>query len=211
MNYEKKRKNFIFIAIIAFMVVISGATIAFSLSNYELTIGPSTARMSPINWSVKFDNTYTIAMTKSGSSVIQNTMAAVSSDATIISPFDVVFTRENDFIEYKFKIINEGVIDAKVAAVSLGAITCTGTNADPDIALIDKDQVCDNLILTLKDATGTNDFLSHTTLIPNILLASGGNVIVTLRLEYNNSILPTSDVNISIGATTITYTSNQMP
>ena len=205
MNSEKSRRNFMTLAIIAFVLVIAGATVAFALGNYELTISPSTAKMSPVNWSVKFDNTYTIAMTKSGSSVTQNTMPAVSSDATIISPFDVVFTRENDFIEYKFKIVNAGEINAKVAAVSLGAITCTGTNEDPDIALADKEQICDNLVLTLKDATGTNDFLAHTTLLPNILLASGGNVVVTLRLEYNNSTLPTSDVNISIGATTITY------
>ena len=206
MNSEKNRKNFVMIALIAFVVVVAGATVAFALSDYVLTISPSTATMSPINWSVRFDNTYTIGMNKAGTSVTQNTAPAVSiSDTTIISPFDVTFTRENDFIEYQFKIINDGEIDAKVSAVSLGTITCTGTDIDPDIAEADEEQVCDNLVLTLKDSTGTNNFVAHTVGVPNLLLASG-NTTVKLRLEYDSATLPTSDVNISIGATTITYT-----
>ena len=203
---KKENKKTIGIIVLAFVVGVVCATIAFATTTTILKLGGTgtQAVMDPISWKVKFDNTYNIQTntTINGTATVED-YPSIISDSTI-DDFKVTLKKTGDSILFKIKIVNEGVLDAKIDSVSLGTFTCTGT---APTAVADEAIVCDpdNMKLTLTYDGGPTPVEQWTTGTDN-LLAQGNSVIVNLKLEYVGTTLPTNPVTISIGNTLITYT-----
>ena len=206
MNLGQGNKKVIVFIVIAFIVGIIGATIAFATTTTLLSIGEgdNQAVMDPISWKVKWDSTYDIeANTTTSGAATVNIYPEYVSDS-VLSDFKATFTRTGDAVTFKLKIVNTGSLNAKIDAVTLGAFTCTGTTGPTKTA--DETIVCDddNLVMTLTYDTGGTalaPWVSGTT----DTLAAGANVLVNLKLEYIGTNLPTEDVEIAIGNTTVYY------
>ena len=206
MNFETKNKKAIVFIIIAFIVGVVGASIAFATTSTLLTIGEgdNQAVMDPISWKVKFDTTYDIETNTTVAGSANVDLYPTYQADNLLSDFKVTLTRTGDAVTFKLKIDNTGNLDAKVDAVSLGAFTCNGVDSITGSA--DEAIVCDpdNMEMTLTYDGGSTPVAAWTSGTDN-LLDAGSSVYVNLKIEYIGTTLPTNDVEISIGDTTVSY------
>ena len=205
MNKKEENKKLIGLIVIAFVVGVIASTIAFATTTTLLRIGSDNnqAIMDPISWKVKFDETYNIQ-----TNTITYGDTTVSRYPTVISDskidgFNVILKKTGDYVLFKMKIVNKGILNAKIDSVVLGSLTCSGT--DPT-KVADEIIVCDdnNLVLSLTYDDGITPVEAHTTGTTNALIPNQS-VIVYLKLEYVGTIIPTNPVTIDISDTYITY------
>ena len=174
---RKKRK----VAIIALCLTIIGLSIGFAALSQTLTInGVGTVKGN--TWSVIFEDLST--PTKINGGLVNS--AKVDTTATIVSgttiSFDVSLTFPEDKVTYEFKVTNNGTVDAKVKSIILNGV--------PEAAT-------ENVNYTLTYADGTPIVVGDT-----LDAAESKNLKLIVEFIAGSS-LPSTDVNLSLGATIV--------
>lgn len=199
----QKERGTRIIAIVALCLAVAGISIAYATMNTTLTI-KGNAVMETAKWEIKLDNLQT---STSGAGELTTVPEIV--DDIKIETFSAKLTKPGDAIILKFDVQNNGSLDANVSSAILGNLTCASALETPVES--DATLVCNNLKYTL---TYTNDTTASQT---NSVIAAGTNVTanqkllknqtvnMTLKLEYTGSSLPSGNVNITIGDTTILF------
>lgn len=186
---EKERKIKI-LSVVALIVAVLGLTVAFAALSQTLQIN-GTAVVQKSTWQIDFANLDTTdAIIGHASFNSQPTI-----DGTTLR-YGATFTRPGDGIEFSFKIVNSGDIDAKLQSLpTVPQPMCSGTgdNAEQDAA-----GVCDyldySLTITDKDGNAVTDATVLTSGEEN-----AWNAVLTLEFVNDTAeqLQPANDVNIS--------------
>ena len=193
----EKNQKMIGIAIIALVVSLVSAGIAFAAMSQNLTINGG-GTFHPANWSVKF-NTSSLVKTAVGDA----TGNTPSINATTIGTYAVTLTKPGDSVNYLFVVENSGDLDAEILLLTKPAPTCegTGTNDLADAAL-----VCSNLVYTLTYNTVSGTAVAE----GDVLLKDSGSptqatMVLNVAYPLAMATVPENDVTITIPTLTITY------
>lgn len=121
------------------------------------------------------------------------------SSITTISNLVISLKNPDDYISYKFKVVNNGEYDAKIGGVIISQPTCVGSGSD---ANTDAKYVCNNLTYKL-------NYTNSKEVEVDDLLKAGESKDLTLVLSYatDNTLgdVAKSDVTIDDLKITITY------
>jgi hypothetical protein len=185
---EKTRKWKVLV-MVALLVSISGIGIAFAALSTTLNITGTSIVNGP-NWSVKFANLGTVAVT--GAAVADGT--PVLSD-TSISDVKSIFNGDGT-MSYEFDVVNGGLLNATIGTLTLLTPTCTGTGVN---AATDQTLVCGALSTTLTYVADS----------ATVAVADTLNSGITKRMKYTitynaGGTYPENPVNVTgLGATII--------
>lgn len=196
----ERKRSYIIIWIIAFLVSIVAVSISYAALNTTLKIDGD-AKALASNWKIKYANLSNVETTGKAEEI---TAPTINTNDTTVGDYSVTLTAPGDSITYKFDVVNEGTFDAEITSFTLPTPTCkgSGTNAD-----IDADNVCKNLEYTLKYDNGTS--VAQGDELKNKNDTSGAHTKhLVLKLTYKSEVsaeeLPKEDVTINnLGITTI--------
>ena len=189
----KRRKIFGFL--IAAVVLL---TVGFAALSVTLTIN-GTASMEG-RYSVHFSgyeqNSSTVVAVNTG--YAESTVPVINQDATELNNFDIDFYAPGDAVEFKFRIVNDGNINAEISDIQIGNGTFTGDD-DTYVALVQN-----HITKTFKYVGGAKD---GDDLAIGDVIAAGEEQVVSLKYtltDFDSEVLASS-VSISDLITTITY------
>lgn len=172
-----------------------GISVAYASLSSNLKIS-GTAKVATATWNIKFDNmsagvaTGYAALPSSGKFGIQTGSTTVSGDlGTLKAP--------GDTITYKFKVKNNGSINAKVNSVSTPTLTCVSSSTGS--ATTASTNFCKGLAYTVQYSDGSAISAGQA------LAANGGSKDITVKLVNNNNSLATEDIKVTASAMTINY------
>ena len=189
MNKDKK----LVFGILMLLVGIVAVSISYAAFTQNLNINGS-ANVQATSWSVHFANLTNGVRNGTASEVVAPTIKASRTD---IGDYEVSFYTPGDSITYKFDVVNDGDYDAKIAVVTKGTPSCSGTDATSNT------NVCNNLEYTLKYTSNNQDVAVNDTLRKNETKN------MTLVLRYKSTIgqneLPTAEVTVSNLGITLQY------
>ena len=193
------------IAIVALCFAVAGISLAYAAMNTTLTIKGS-ATMDTAKWSIKFKN----LLTDTDGAASFTTNPQITGDITI-GDYAVTLTKPGDTVTLTFDVANDGTLDANLDQYTLGALTCESA-ATPAVEA-DATTVCGNLSYTLTYTNATTAEQTGTVINAGTAVAkdqkllAGKSVNLTLTLTYKSdaTTLPSDDVNIEIGDTTLYY------
>lgn len=133
---EKERKIKV-LSVITLVVAILGLTIAFAALSQTLTIN-GTASVDAASWNVHFESldgadevSAELSRTPNEWSNFSGSALTFGNDKTTASVNMTVFGRPGDTIEYNFKIVNNGTVDAIISDVTKNTPEF-GTNTEGD-------------------------------------------------------------------------------
>ena len=133
---EKERKIKV-LSVITLVVAILGLTIAFAALSQTLTIN-GTASVDAASWNVHFESldgadevSAELSRTPNEQSNFSGSALTFGNDKTTASVNMTVFGRPGDTIEYNFKIVNNGTVDAIISDVTKNTPEF-GTNTEGD-------------------------------------------------------------------------------
>ena len=196
----EKDRGFKIIAIAALLLSVVGLSIAYAGYTSTLTVaGTATASGSDSTWKIQWtelDNG-----TATGyASVADKTLAIDSSTKQSISGFLGTVKAPGDTITYTWKVENAGALNATLASVTLGQLSCApaatgGSTSEEAAALCNKLSIAftyDGAALT-SSTTGS--------------LASGAKKNVSMVLTYaaGDAVALSGDVAITLGQTSFVY------
>ena len=189
MNKDKK----LVFGILALLVSIVAVSISYAAFTQNLNIN-GVANVQASNWSVHFAN---LTNGVRNGTAVEQTTPTIKSGQTSIGDYAVTFYSPGDSITYTFDVVNDGDYDAKIAVLTKGTPTCTGSDSTSNT------NVCNNLEYTLTYTAGGQ------AVAQNDALRKNETKNMTLVLRYKTTIgqdeLPTAQVNVSNLGITIQY------
>ncbi len=179
-------------SIVALFLAVIGISIGFAALSTAMEIS-GTVRVIPANWSVKFNS----AVFSNNDTHATDNDVTPTLTSTNISGYEIVLTRPGDKGTYTVEVENDGNIDAKVSAVTIGTPVYTGTGAN---AAADQTLVQNNVTYTIKWQGGTNIALGDT-------LDAGDTAYIEITAEYNASAtaMPENPVTITGQKLNVTF------
>ena len=194
MNKDKK----LVFGILALLVGIIVISISYAAFTQNLNIN-GTGNVQATSWSVHFAN-LTNAVTSG--TAHEDVAPTIKASRTDIGDYEVSFYTPGDSITYKFDVVNDGDYDAKIAVVTKGTPSCSGTDTTSNT------NVCNNLEYTLKYTSNNQDVAVNDTLRKNETKN------MTLVLRYKSTIgqneLPTAEVTVSNLGITLQYAQDSL-
>ena len=156
-------KKSVLLAVLA--VVVMGMTVAYALLSTSLQIGGSVS-VPDATWDVHiedFARTSNVANTSGSGATNGATVSNPTISATSISNLGITLNKPRDKVEYIFKIVNDGTINAKLSSYTSGLTCAAGKD-------------CSNITYSL---TCTNSMTTQNT----VLIAETGVANCTLSAE----------------------------
>ena len=194
MNKDKK----LVFGVLALLVGIIVLSISYAAFTQNLNIN-GTGNVQATSWSVHFAN-LTNAVTSG--TAHEDVAPTIKASRTDIGDYEVSFYTPGDSITYKFDVVNDGDYDAKIAVVTKGTPSCSGTDTTSNT------NVCNNLEYTLKYTSNNQDVSVNDTLRKNETKN------MTLVLRYKSTIgqneLPTAEVTVSNLGITLQYAQDSL-
>ncbi len=178
---EKKRKNktILFLALIISIITL---TIAFSMLSNDLII-KGVLSVDKSTWDIKFDEK-TLEIIKSDNIVYTEPTI----NKTSIDNIKVTLSSNDDFVIYKFDIVNNGTVDAYLDNIIKKDKICNSIN---DIyANQDENIVCSNINYSL-----TYD--NNLELKKGDELLAGEKKKIVLKISYDGTNFPEDDVYVN--------------
>lgn len=200
MQNNRNRK---IILMIVLCIAVVGITVAYATMTTTLTI-KGEAVMDTESWKIKLSN---LVLDSAGAGSFTTEPEIV--DEVFIENYVARLTKPGDQVIMKFNVDNAGSLDADLSSAVLGNLTCTSA-ATPAVEN-DANLVCGNLSYTLvyTDATTQEQtavaYSAGAEVANGQKLLAGKSVNMTLKLEYTGNTLPSDNVNITIGDTTLVY------
>ena len=194
-----KDRGFKVIAIAALLLAVVGLTVAYASYTETLKVsGTVTAKGSTESWDVHF--TEPSSPTLGG---IATVGTAPNTSATVISGFNINFFAPGDSVEYNFNVVNAGMLDAKLTAVSLGSLSCAPGNGSKNATSEEANALCADLTFKLTYADGNeikqNDVITHTSNNTKAL-----KLVVSWKAD--SQVTLSGDAVVTVGESTLTYT-----
>ena len=217
---DNKVKNVLLLVLVIGLV---GMTSAYALLSQNLQIS-SSATVTGGSWDVYIDNlsgptyyssTYgdTSASTGATGTAAANVTKTPTVKATSISGIEVSFSKPGTVVQYQFRIVNAGTIDAKLDSYNLSGITqlisnlliatgsdanttitCQGTATDPTQAAADAALVCSHIKIKL------NNFDPNMTILKapstGVIHLTRRSMAIDIELTDMDA-LPSADVTVS--------------
>ncbi len=212
LSSRNNRERKMICAIIALAILLIGsigvAVAAFSTDLYIR--GTATVRSTV--WNVHFANLQPVVTNGEHAKEVTAPTIQTSVDGNemaAIKTYDVELKEPGDSIEYTFDVVNDGDMDAKLAAITINTgsnLACTSAAGQ-----VAADKVCSKLNYTIKYADGTNLAIGDTLPAGTATnIASGANKkTLTLKLELDKDMetsdLPEKDVAVSNLAVILSY------
>ena len=183
---KEKTKN---ILIAVLVVGLVSMTVAYAALTQVLNINAGAKVLNKSDtWNIHFANLS--APTLGGyATVPTGSELVLSNDSTTLSGLEANLKAPGDYVEYTFKVVNEGSINAKVSAVVLGSIsgaTYTGGSA------ADRELVQNNLEYTLTYSNGT-------AIAQNDALAASGEATLKLHVGYKSTATDLPAATVTVG------------
>ena len=195
----EKDRGFKIIAIAALLFSVVGLSIAYAGFTSTLTVeGTATAASA---WKIKWISLD--SGTATGYASVENSTLAIQSGDQSISGFMGTVKAPGDTITYTWKVRNDGDINATLAGVTLGSLSCapaTGSSATQAEATA----LCDKLSVSFTyDGTAVTSGTTGLTLP----LASKAEKPVTMVLTYaaGDAAEISGDVAITLSTTSFQY------
>ena len=195
----EKDRGFKIIAIAALLFSVVGLSIAYAGFTSKLTVeGTATAASA---WKIKWISLD--SGTATGYASVENSTLAIQSGDQSISGFMGTVKAPGDTITYTWKVRNDGDINATLAGVTLGSLSCapaTGSSATQAEATA----LCDKLSVSFTyDGTAVTSGTTGLTLP----LASKAEKPVTMVLTYaaGDAAEISGDVAITLSTTSFQY------
>lgn len=179
------------ILVVLLIAAIMALSIAFALLSQTLRINGS-AKIVPGTWEIKFKDLQDVEL---NGGAIEDSKPTLQSNDTVIGDYAVTLMVSEDSATYKFKVVNNGSINAKLAKIIVGEGTGTEVNkvALDGIVLegadADKTIVQAGLSYTLKYSDGTDVTKDDT-------LDAGAEKDMVLKLSFTSSTMPGAEVKI---------------
>ena len=194
MNKDRK----LVFGVLALLVGIVVVSISYAAFTQNLNIN-GTGNVQATSWSVHFAN---LSNAVTNGTAVERTAPTIKSGRTDIGDYAVDFYTPGDSITYKFDVVNDGDYDAKIAVVTKGTPSCSGTDTTSNT------NVCNNLEYTLKYTSNKQDVAVNDTLRKNETKN------MTLVLRYKSTIgqneLPTAEVTVSNLGITLQYAQDSL-
>ena len=198
------RKNRIkVITIIMFLLIISGISVGYAYLETKLEVkGNATFKSS--KWEIKFSNLKLSTISNGEASTLPEI-----TDNNKIEDFFVKLTKPNDGVILTFDVQNIGTIDAYINSIIAGNITCASA-LDPPVES-DAILVCDNIEYSLTYTNDTTEEQTQSIIVAGTKVEEGNKLLknqtvnMTLKIVYKNISLPSGNVSINIGETSILY------
>ena len=194
MNKDRK----LVFGVLALLVGIIVISITYAGFTQNLNIN-GTANVVATSWNVHFANL--VNGIRNGTAN-ERTAPTIKSGNTTIGDYAVDFYTPGDSITYTFDVVNDGNYDAKIAILTKGTPTCSGSDSTSNT------NVCANLEYTLKYTSNSQNVAVNDT------LAVGETKNMTLVLRYKSTIsqndLPTAEVTVSGLGITIQYSQDSL-
>ena len=179
-------------SIVALFLAVIGISIGFAALSTAMEIS-GTVRVIPANWSVKFNS----AEFSDNDTYATNNNVTPTLTTTTISGYEIVLTRPGDKGTYTVEVENDGDIDAKVSAVTIGTPVYTGTGAN---AAADETLVQNNVTYTITwqggGTIGVGDPLDH---------GDKAYIVITAEYNANATSMPTNPVTITGQTLNVTF------
>jgi len=193
----KERSKNILIAVL--IVGLVSMTVAYAALTQVLNINASAKVLSKsTTWNVHFANLGTVdkhgyasvasPLTLSGTTTLQGLVANLSAPG--------------DYVAYKFDIVNEGTINAKVSGITLPnmstGVTYTGSATESAKKTADENLVKQNIQYELGYCTATSD-ATYTAIAQNDTLNAGQTKSACIRISYKSTAtdVPSADVSVT--------------
>ena len=172
----KERTKNILIAVL--IVGLVSMTVAYAALTQVLNINASAKVLSKSStWNVHFANLGTLY--KHG---LSGTTTLQGLEANLSAP--------GDYVAYKFDIVNDGTINAKVSGITLPnmstGVTYTGSASDSTKKTADENLVKQNIQYELGYCTATSD-ATYTTIAQNDTLNAGQTRSACIRISYKST------------------------
>lgn len=200
----RSNKRIKIIALGVLVVSVLGLTVAYASFSSSLNIfGAITAKKAGDSWDVHFEPASGATLTP-----ILGGKAAVATAPTLtkteISGFNITFSAPGDSIEYDFKVVNDGILDATLTSVTIGTLSCAvapGSDATPAEA----SSLCDDLTMSLTySPSGTISASDDTTnALPSL---ASKDLKLVVSWDPTSVLQLTDDVTVTIGTSTFVYT-----
>lgn len=232
---EKERGGKI-LAVIALVLAVAGLSIGFAAYTSTLNIASeANVQVGTNQWSVGFsaDGTNMAPLTSSGAPTVNgsNSNGSISLMKYTISQVTAatLSTTANDSVSYSFYVKNAGSINASLASITWGSLSCEyDTSAEGRVIEQDEDNIgarstaadsnatisstdCDTMFdvsLTFGTSPGTT-YTPASSSYSNTINA-GANVPVTLTITSTGTApqtAPVGDFVVTLGNTTLSYQS----
>ena len=207
---EKRDNGFKVIAVIALLIATVGLAVAYAGYTTRLTISGDTSATVASAWKIVWSNLD--SGTKTGYASTEDASLAIDSSTNqSISGVIGTLKAPGDSITYTWKAENKGDIDAILAGISKGNLTCKAVEPATTGGAKATDEQVNNLCSKLKITFGYEsdtdiDDVSDVT-STNLPLDSGDkkSVSMTLTYEDGDAVELDGDVKVTLGLTTFTY------
>ena len=195
-----KEKTYKTLAVIALIVAVTGLSIAYAAYSETLTINGS-AKVVASQWDIHFENLAESIVSNNGVSLSDPEFE--TDEVTKITGFKAQLTAPGDSVTYKFDVVNDGTLAAKLSSFTAGQITaCTADpESDPVATNGEVQAVCADLTYTLTYEDGTeikvNDELSGGT---------SKKLKLTVAWDENSKAETSGNIDVTLGETILIYT-----
>lgn len=198
---KNNRKVLYGLVALALLLSVVGISVGFASLSQDLEI-KGTAEVVPASWNILFKNLGAANEIEDGEEI---TAPQLSTTSTKIENFDVRLTKPGDAVTYKFKVANDGTINAKLSDIQIATPTFEGQAADATAKASDEAIVQQYFEYTLQYDNGENpatDLSLNDTLNAN----SSKDLILTIKYKDDAEALPTDTVEVKNLSITLTYT-----
>lgn len=195
---EKNNNKFKVLTIIVLLISVVGLSIAYAQITSNLKI-EGDAKLGANAWNISFIN-MDGGTTYGNAEIIQANRFRITSYLTA-SGYVGKLNTKGDKITYKWFVKNRGKIDANLANINMGTLTCTPSK-DSGLTQIEATQICSKLKLTIKYDGVILDPIYPMNDVRETKLLSGESRPLELSLELSEqtNILGSVDVNIGVYA-----------
>lgn len=210
---EKNGRTFRIVTICALCVAVLCLSVAYAALSQKLTIRAN-AEVQAANWDIHFGDKSTT--TEGGGKI-----AVSSFENTSIQGLTVTLTKPGDSATLKFKIYNDGDVNATLATLTeetttngLGKLKCTSAQTEPGQKAKDEQLVCGNVTYEFKyDKTGDGPSGDDTAVSQGDELNSGDSkdVYIKITLPRTTPDLPSDEVTITGLNRTLIYNQKITP
>ena len=195
----KERSKNILIAVL--IVGLVSMTVAYAALTQVLNINASAKVLSKsTTWNVHFANLG--AVDKHGYANVPSGKGLVLSGTTTLQGLEANLSAPGDYVAYKFDIVNDGTINAKVSGITLPnmstGVTYTGSATDSTKKTADENLVKQNIQYELGYCTATSD-ATYTAIAQNDTLNAGQTKSACIRISYKSTAtdVPSADVSVT--------------
>ena len=185
---NNRSKNTLLVVLI---IAVVSMTVVYAALSTTLSI-KSSAKISATKWDIHFANLELVENSGSNTGTVIRP-AQILDNTTQIGNLIVDLKKPGDFVSYKFDIVNNGDINAKLNSIVLATPTCGGNTA-----------ACSKLEYNVKYTTSGTTPAVGNTLNKN----SSINATLTIKYKDNDPLNTQNDVSVSGINVTFLYGQN---